>query len=143
MESAMFTIGVFAVIINEENRVLLSHRKDFDLWNLPGGGMISGEAPWDGVIREVREETGLEVEVVKLSGIYSKPLTDEVVLNFICKISGGKLITTEEADAHKFFSLQELPDNTVSKQVERIRDALSAQPEVQLKAQFGPSSTKI
>lgn len=59
----MFKIGVFGIIIDEQNRVLLCHRRDYDLWNLPGGGLEKNEAPWEGVVREVKEETGLRVKV--------------------------------------------------------------------------------
>jgi 8-oxo-dGTP pyrophosphatase MutT (NUDIX family) len=54
------SLGAFAIIFDEQNRVLLSHRRDMDLWNLPGGGVESGELPTEAVIREVKEETGLE-----------------------------------------------------------------------------------
>ena len=80
-----FTIGVFAIIHDDERRVLLCHRRDHDLWNLPGGALEHGEAPWDGVIREVREETGLEVEVSGLAGVYSKPEADDLVFSFLCR----------------------------------------------------------
>ena len=53
----MFTIGVFAIIFDDKNRILFCHRRDHDLWNLPGGRLEKGEAPWKGVIREVKEET--------------------------------------------------------------------------------------
>jgi ADP-ribose pyrophosphatase YjhB (NUDIX family) len=38
-----FTIGAFAIVFNDERKVLLCHRRDYDLWNLPGGGVESGE----------------------------------------------------------------------------------------------------
>jgi 8-oxo-dGTP pyrophosphatase MutT (NUDIX family) len=38
----MFSIGAFAIIFDEDGRVLLCHRRDMDLWNLPGGGMDAG-----------------------------------------------------------------------------------------------------
>ncbi len=41
----MFTIGAFAIILDSQQRVLLCHRRDIDQWNLPGGGVMSGEAP--------------------------------------------------------------------------------------------------
>lgn len=139
----MFKIGVFAVILNQNEHVLLCHRRDHDLWNLPGGGLESGEAPWEGVIREVKEETGLDVAVVQLTGVYSKPAQDEVVFNFICQVIGGELKTTNEADKFRYFALSELPKNTVPKQVERIQDALNQSPAPALKAQTGPSTLEL
>ena len=70
----MNSLGAFAVIFDEESRVLLCHRTDMDAWNLPGGGVEGGESPWDAVVREVMEEVGLEVRVERLVGIYSVPL---------------------------------------------------------------------
>ena len=58
-----FSIGAFAIVFDERGRVLLRHRQDFDLWNLPGGGVESGELPTEAVIRETKEETGLDVVV--------------------------------------------------------------------------------
>jgi len=71
MESK-FIIGAFGIILNEHKQVLLCHRRDYDLWNLPGGRLKDRESPWDGVKREIEEETGLKVEIIKLLGIYSK-----------------------------------------------------------------------
>jgi 8-oxo-dGTP diphosphatase len=59
----LFSIGAFAVIFDAQGRVLLCHRRDMDVWNLPGGGVESGELPTETVVRETREETGLEVAV--------------------------------------------------------------------------------
>ncbi len=66
--AARFAIGAFGILLDADGRVLLCHRRDVDLWNLPGGGLVPGEAPWDGVVREVAEETGLEVIVERLAG---------------------------------------------------------------------------
>ena len=65
--------GAFAIICDEKRRVLLCHRRDIDAWNLPGGRVEEGEAPWDAAIRETREEVGLEVEVTRLTGLYWRP----------------------------------------------------------------------
>lgn len=59
----MFAIGVSAVIFDARGRVLLCHRRDMDVWNLPGGVVESGELPTEAVVREAKEETGLEVSV--------------------------------------------------------------------------------
>lgn len=67
-----FSIGAFAVIFDEHSRVLLCHRRDLDVWNLPGGGVESGELSTEAVIRETKEETGLDVVVERLVGVYGK-----------------------------------------------------------------------
>ncbi len=71
-----FKLGAFAIILDTQQRVLLCHSRDLDLWNLPGGGVESGEAPWGAVVREVYEETRLRVGIERLAGIYSKRSCD-------------------------------------------------------------------
>ena len=132
---SMFTIGVFGVIFDENEKVLLCHRRDMDLWDLPGGMVEHGETPWEGVIREVREEVNLDVEVVRLIGIYSKKKKNDVILSFLCKEIGGKLTLTDEADNIEYFDRDRLPQNLSPKHVERITDALSKQKEVIMKIQ--------
>jgi ADP-ribose pyrophosphatase YjhB (NUDIX family) len=125
-----FTLGSFAVILDADDRVLVSHRNDLDLWNLPGGRVQPGELPDAAVIREVREETGLEVEVVCLTGVYGRADGQaDLVFAFECRVAGGEIAATDEADRHEWFAVDELPVNTVPKQVARIRDALLRRPE--------------
>lgn len=135
---ASFTIGAFAIILDSEQRVLLCHRKDHDVWNLPGGGVEDGEAPWDAVIREVREEVGVEVAISRLVGIYSKPDQRELVFSFACVVTGGTPALSDEADEIAYFSMADIPANTLPKQVERIHDALRRATEPVLKSQPGP-----
>ena len=52
----MFTIGVFAIILDTNKKILLCHRRDYDLWNLPGGGLEDFESPTNAVKREVKEK---------------------------------------------------------------------------------------
>src|SRR3990172_5112429 len=61
-----FTLGVFAIIYDEQKNILLAHRRDMDLWDLPGGGMNHGELPTDTAIREAKEETGFDVVIDRL-----------------------------------------------------------------------------
>jgi 8-oxo-dGTP pyrophosphatase MutT (NUDIX family) len=83
----MFTVGAFAIIFDVQHRVLLCHRRDMDRWNLPGGGVMSGETPWQAVIREVQEEVGLVVTVDRLIGVYAYPPGNDVIFSFLCWIS--------------------------------------------------------
>lgn len=135
-------LGAFAVIFDAKDRVLLGHRRDMDAWNLPGGGVGDGESPWDAVVREVREEVCLDVTVTRLTGLYWKPETDELVFNFECAIVNGTPELSDEADAVGYFALADLPTNTAPKQVERIKDALTRTAPL-LKTQTGPSARKM
>ncbi len=136
----MFTLGAFAIITDDHNRVLLCHRRDYDLWNLPGGGVESGETPWDAVKREVFEETSLSVDPIQLLGIYVKPDSDDIVFSFRCVILSGTIMLTDEADQIAWFAPDDLPKNISIKQVERILHAFQEQNFPLLREQHGPSS---
>jgi len=131
---AGFRIGVFGLII-EDGKVLLGRRRDIDWWNLPGGGMESGETVDEALRREVLEETGLVVRVGRLVGVYSKPQKQEVVLAFLCEVEGGTLMETEEIVECRYFAPDALPPNTLPKHAERVRDAFLGQPEAIVRAQ--------
>jgi 8-oxo-dGTP diphosphatase len=117
-----FTIGAFAIITDAENRTLWCLRTDFNIWNLPGGSVENGEAPWECVVREVKEETGLDIVVEKTIGIYSKPEENDLVFSYKCQVVSGDLQINEEAKEIKYFHLSELPQNIVHKQVARVKD---------------------
>ncbi|MEK7107431.1 MAG: NUDIX domain-containing protein [Patescibacteria group bacterium] len=138
-----FTIGVFGIILDEQERVLLCHRRDYDLWNLPGGALKSGESPLEGVKREVKEETGLEVDVSKLLGVYTKPVNNDIVLAFICTVTGGEISLNDEADRVEYFEVDKIPLNTSSKHIERVKDAIENPKEVLFKVQTGKSSIQL
>jgi 8-oxo-dGTP diphosphatase len=121
----MFTLGAFAVILDDDGNVLLSHRQDFDVWNLPGGSVEHGELPYETVVREVKEETGLDVLIERLTGIYGKADKDELVFTFRCRITHGHVIATDEADQSHFFPIHALPETTLGFHNERIEDALN------------------
>src|SRR5437016_3190412 len=84
----MTTIGVFACIFNDQKQVLCVQRNYPPFgWTTPGGRLEDGEAPEDGVIREVYEETGFHVEVEKLVGIYSAPFRSDIVISYECRVT--------------------------------------------------------
>lgn len=121
----MWNLGAFGIIFDVQGRVLLCHRRDMDAWNLPGGGIESGELPTEATIREVKEETGLDVVIERLVGVYGKPdKPTSLVFSFVCRVTGGELDLTDESDDTRYFAIDNIPPNTFPRQVERIHDAV-------------------
>ncbi|MFF0099773.1 NUDIX hydrolase [Micromonospora sp. WMMD734] len=99
--------SVVAAVRNQRGELLMIHRTDNNLWALPGGGHDIGESISDTVVREVREETGIEVEVTGLVGIYSNPhhvmayddgeVRQQFSICFTARPVGGKLTTSSES----------------------------------------------
>jgi ADP-ribose pyrophosphatase YjhB (NUDIX family) len=136
----LILVGASAVIRDEARRVLLIRRHDTGEWALPAGIMELGEAIADTVVREVHEETGLEVEPVRLVGLYTDPSSqnmtyphgDQVqVVNatFECQVVGGR-IRPEGAETFDvaYFPPDALPPLRLAHHL-RIVDALNQQQE--------------
>lgn len=139
----MFTLGAFAVIFDQNDHVLLCHRTDCDLWNLPGGKLEENELPTDAVVREVKEETGYDVEVKRLSGVYKNSRKNDVVFVFVCSIIGGVPTLSDESDQIEFFDVTNLPKHFSPKSIERIQDVLLNGSEVIFKIQSQPSGKEL
>lgn len=129
-----------AVIVDERGRILLQRRSDNGRWGLPGGGVEIGESLASAAVREVREETGLDVEVTRLIGVYSDPAFQVVrypdghVVHYIsacfeCRVVGGRLALCEETLALDWFDPASLPGELLPIHRLRIDDALIARPE--------------
>lgn len=96
--------SVTAIVLNERGELLLVHKTDNDLWTLPGGAVDVGESVGHAVIREVEEETGVDVEVTGLVGLYTDPghvmAYDEVrqqfSMCFTTRMAGGEPTTSSE-----------------------------------------------
>ena len=105
-------------LMNDHGQVLLQKRGDSGLWGFPGGAIELGESPEAAAIREAREETGLEVAVGSLIGIYtdcqmSYPNGDQahsICIAYELKQTGGTLGSNDpETAALRWFSLEEEP----------------------------------
>ena len=116
------------VAIMENSRILLTKREDFEVWCLPGGGVEAGESLAEAGIREAREETGLEVELTRLVGVYSRlggGLHDVHAVLYAARPVGGtiQLQPGETIDA-AFFRFDELPEAMLFGHRKRIEDAI-------------------
>jgi ADP-ribose pyrophosphatase YjhB (NUDIX family) len=131
--------GVAAIIQDAEGRILLQRRSDNGLWGLPGGSVEIGESVQEAIVREVREETGLTVEVLRLVGVYSDPKVQIVrypdgnVVHYIstllaCRMLGGTLQTCDETLDLKFWDPAHLPQDLLPMHHIRIQDAMTGSP---------------
>lgn len=124
-----------AIVMNEEGKILLQKRSDNSLWALPGGTMEIGESIGETVIREVKEETGFDVQPEYIVGIYSDPkhiiafsdgeVRQQFSVCFVCSIVGGRLQVSDESCEVKFISLQEIEQLSMHPSIRRrIKDYL-------------------
>jgi ADP-ribose pyrophosphatase YjhB (NUDIX family) len=100
-------LGVGALIFNRD-KILLVERGNDPLkgyWSLPGGVLEIGETLEEGIVREVREETGLEVQPLKVLEIFERIIRDAqgspeyhyVLIDYICRVTGGSLRAADDA----------------------------------------------
>lgn len=122
------------------SRLLLTRRLDNGQWCLPGGGLDPGESVQETCEREVLEETGLVVRIVRLLGVYSDPhLLVEypdgnrfqvVVLNFEVEVLGGEPGLSDETTQVGYFTPQEIEAlDLMQHHRQRIADYLAGRPE--------------
>ena len=130
-----FSIAAYGVIGNDRGQVLLTRRRGSDEWVLPGGSVEAEEAPWEALVREVREESGLKVELGRLVGVYAKRRERDLVFVFAASATGGALRASDERDRVEFVDPRTPPEQTSDHDRERIADALKGRAEAVLAVQ--------
>ena len=127
-------LDIRAVVLDEEEKVLLVREREDGLWTLPGGWVDVGESPSESVEREVKEESGYAVRAVKLLALWDRdkhphpPMPFHVYkLYFRCELSGGSpLAASTETDGVGFFSKDALPElslgRVLPRQIEKLID---------------------
>jgi len=121
-------VGVNVAVINN-GRVLLTKRKDFGVWCLPGGHVEAGESVTQAAIRETFEEVGIEVRLNRLVGLYSIPKAKawvNLIVLFSGEYVGGDLkVQEDEVLEVSYFSVDKIPDQLLWGHRQRILDAFS------------------
>lgn len=131
----LLQLAASAFIRDDQGGVLLGRRADLHLWAPPSGVVQLGETPAQTIVREVKEETGLEVEAVKLIGLYAGAEFEWTYANgdqaqiisalFACRIIDG----TPKADNGEFLDLRYFPPSAMPslmpRYVRMLREALA------------------
>jgi 8-oxo-dGTP diphosphatase len=121
---------VVQAAVLSEGRVLLSVREDLRGWELPGGNPTPGERDEVALRREVREETGLDVEVERRVGDYVRTgFLPHVARVFLCRVEGGVLRPSHETPRVAWFEIDALPETLFPWYRTPLRDALAELPE--------------
>ncbi|MCX6901615.1 MAG: NUDIX domain-containing protein [Verrucomicrobia bacterium] len=120
MSEKPFRLAVRAVIRDEQGRCLLLRRSPVNKgfvgqWEWPGGKADPGEAFDEALCREVREETGLEIELLGVVGAFDfeMPQVRVAMLCMEAKLAGGTLRLSEEHDAHEWVPAAEVPNRNL------------------------------
>lgn len=112
--------AVSAIVTDERSQLLLIRRTDNNYWSIPGGGVNPGESVSEAAAREVKEETGIDCQVIGLVGIYSDPnhvaayddgeVRQEFSICFTTRTLGGSLRTSNESSEVRFVPISAISD---------------------------------
>jgi ADP-ribose pyrophosphatase YjhB (NUDIX family) len=110
--------GGSALVTDDEGRILMQRRSDSGNWALPGGVMDIGETLEQCVVREVKEETGLDIAIIGLLGIYTDPnhviayadgeVRQEFNITYLARVTGGTIAVSNESTEVRFIDPNEL-----------------------------------
>ena len=137
--SEAIRVGVAIALIDEQSRLLLELRSDVEMWGITGGRLDPGETPQQCAVREIREETGLQLRFrqLKFFGIYAEPEDGRILqypdnrvhlldIVYIAKVrSDSNLILSSESIDLKFFSAAHLPSMIVPPAARPISDLVT------------------
>lgn len=136
--SPLWLSGVSAVVLDANDRVLLTRRKDNGRWAIVSGILEPGEEPGPAALREIREEAGVDAELVRLTSV---DVTEQITypngdvaqyldITFLARhISGEARVADDENLAVEWFAVDAVPEDLTETSRLRIAKALSNSPE--------------
>ncbi|MFD7978805.1 NUDIX hydrolase [Streptomyces sp. NPDC059071] len=133
----LHSVSVAGVVVREDGRILAIRRADNGTWEPPGGVLELDEHPEQGAAREVLEETGMRVEVERLTGVYKNMTRGVVALVFRCRPTGGEESTSAESSAVEWLTRDEVEERMGEVYAVRILDALDATAAPQVRVHDG------
>lgn len=116
------------IAVIQDDKILLTQREDFETWILPSGGVEDGESVAQAALRETKEETGLDVELTRLVGIYFRKsgVFDNHIILFAAKPIGGKIkCQPGETIAVEWFPFNQIPGPLSIGHKRRIEDVIN------------------
>jgi 8-oxo-dGTP diphosphatase len=125
MPTPRHSVSVAGAVVNDEGRVLAIRRRDNGHWEPPGGVLELEETIEDGLVREIREETGLTVRPEQLTGVYKNMNRGIVALVFRCSVTNGSVTTTGEASEIAWLTPAEISTRMDEAYAVRLLDALA------------------
>ena len=133
-----FAVAVKAVIIKEDKALVLRRSKDemegsfmnsHQKWDLPGGGVHFFERSEEGLLREIREETNLEVTIGKPLSLFDaiKHHIHLCIFTYACEWKTGEVVLSDEHEAYYWLSEEEMEESELPRWMKRdIRAAFTA-----------------
>ncbi len=125
MSTARHSVSVAAAVIDDASRFLVIQRRDNGKWELPGGVLEVDEPILDGVKREVREETGYDIEPERLTGVYKNMKLGVVALVFRAHVLAGIPTRSSESINVEWWTPEMVTDRMTEAYSVRLLDALT------------------
>ena len=122
------SVSVAGIVVRDDGRILVIQRRDNSHWEPPGGVLELGETFEQGVAREVAEETGVAVEVERLTGAYKNLPRGIVALVFRCRPTGGTPTVSDESRRVDWLTPDQVREHMDPAYAVRVLDALTDEP---------------
>ena len=132
-----YSVSVAAAVVREDGKLLAIKRRDNGHWEPPGGVLEPGETATAGVVREVKEETGLVVEPVRLSGVYQNIARDILALVFLARQVSGKPRKSDESVRVDWLTADQVRARMTEAYAVRLLDAVQGHDVIPVRAHDG------